>query len=387
MKIVKQIANITRGECLNTFKYSFDGIAVPTLVYDDKPDPICFKIRGETAKHKLPIDISSLAKMLQDDTFEPSFRYFLDGSRRIFKVGDIVYGNRIYPVIAGQIGVGCCARLHSQMKKHAYKRRIVVSLPKVACNDGFDAELHYFNMLCKQINEASRDLPGFVNVDAVISYDTSISKTDKFEDKAVAKIQMLMIEEEKNMVKELVAENKLGSRSYLLKDGSLEYAVVDERKNQSLASFKNNYKWVVGVSKSFNPENCLDKANRNFSKSLVELPLYHRTPVQMYTPSYTSQGGDMKYAVWYVRIRTNQCTGNAFGGILKIEKLLVDEDEIENGLDSEEVDMITANIINERNPVCYGRDARWANHLYPVYVTESYVKSQYLGHDAFMNLF
>ena len=48
-------------------------------------------------------------------------------------------------------------------------------------------------------------------------------------------------------------------------------------------------------------------------------------------------------------------------------------------LDSEEVDMITANIIHERNPVCYGADRRWANHLYPIYVTESYVKSKYLG--------
>jgi hypothetical protein len=35
-------------------------------------------------------------------------------------------------------------------------------------------------------------------------------------------------------------------------------------------------------------------------------------------------------------------------------------------------------IINERNPVCYGSDDRWANHLYPIYLTEKYIKSQYL---------
>ena len=28
-------------------------------------------------------------------------------------------------------------------------------------------------------------------------------------------------------------------------------------------------------------------------------------------------------------------------------------------LDTEEVDLISANIINERNPVCYGEDNRW----------------------------
>ena len=49
--------------------------------------------------------------------------------------------------------------------------------------------------------------------------------------------------------------------------------------------------------------------------------------------------------------------------------------------------IFTANIINERNPVCYGADRRWANHLYPIYVTESYVKSKYLGESMFLNLF
>lgn len=49
--------------------------------------------------------------------------------------------------------------------------------------------------------------------------------------------------------------------------------------------------------------------------------------------------------------------------------------------------MITANIINERNPVCYGADHRWANHLYPIYVTETFVKSKYLGENMFLNLF
>jgi hypothetical protein len=56
-------------------------------------------------------------------------------------------------------------------------------------------------------------------------------------------------------------------------------------------------------------------------------------------------------------------------------------------LNSEEVDLITTNIINERNPVCYGSDSRWANHLYPVYLTESFIKSKYLSDLNFLNLF
>lgn len=95
----------------------------------------------------------------------------------------------------------------------------------------------------------------------------------------------------------------------------------------------------------------------------------------------------MYFAVWFVRIRDTVHTLNAFDGILKIEKILINDKQIEQGLDSEEVDAITAHIINERLPVCYGADRRWANHLYPVYVTESFIKSKYLGENMFLNLF
>ena len=95
----------------------------------------------------------------------------------------------------------------------------------------------------------------------------------------------------------------------------------------------------------------------------------------------------MKYAVWYIRIRDKKYTINAFDGILKIEKILVTDEQIRHGLQTEEVDYISANIINERNPVCYGGDSRWANHLYPVYVTERYAKSKYMSDTMFLNLF
>ena len=73
--------------------------------------------------------------------------------------------------------------------------------------------------------------------------------------------------------------------------------------------------------------------------------------------------------------------------ILKIEKMLMTGHENDYGLMTDEVDAITANIINERNPVCYGSDARWANHLYPVYMTESYCKSRFKSDVQFINLF
>lgn len=49
--------------------------------------------------------------------------------------------------------------------------------------------------------------------------------------------------------------------------------------------------------------------------------------------------------------------------------------------------MISANLIREAHPVCYGSDSRWANHLYPVYLTESFCKSHYIDSNIILNLF
>lgn len=68
-----------------------------------------------------------------------------------------------------------------------------------------------------------------------------------------------MIQKEKDMVEELVRQKMLSQDDYLLKDGSLEYQVHNLKTEKELAIFKNNYQFVVGVSKSFNPAKCFDK--------------------------------------------------------------------------------------------------------------------------------
>ena len=90
--------------------------------------------------------------------------------------------------------------------------------------------------------------------------------------------------------------------------------------------------------------------------------------------------------MWYVRIRDKKQTRTPFDGVVKVEKILMPEEE-ESGVDSEIIDLLSANIINERNPTCYGTDRRWANHLYPVYLTEAFIKSRYMSTEMFLHLF
>ena len=188
------------------------------------------------------------------------------------------------------------------------------------------------------------------------------------------------------MVAELVKDERLGQDAYLLKDGSLEYKIMKTGREdlRTLQKIKHNYSWVVGVSKSFNPESCLDHTGKPNSNYIADLPVFHRTPVARY--ENIEYLGDVPFGVWYIRLRDKKRTQTPFDGVVKVEKIMMDK-EIDDGIDSDVIDLISANIINERNPTCYGTDRRWANHLYPVFLTESYVKSRYISTEMFLHLF
>lgn len=195
-----------------------------------------------------------------------------------------------------------------------------------------------------------------------------------------------MIQSEKEMVAELVKEGLINQDNYLLKDGSLEYKPMKSGRYdlRELQKIKNNYRWVIGVSKSFNPETIFDHTGHHNANYIAELPLFHRTPVARY--ENRDFLGDVQFGVWYIRIRDKKYTRTPFDGVIKVEKIIMDE-EYEKGIDSEEIDLLSATLINERTPTCYGTDKRWANHLYPVFLTESFVKSKYMSTEMFLNLF
>lgn len=346
-KIMEIIAKETKGKSYHTYKYSYDSIGLPSIDYDDDPNKIMkWKDSAETGSPKRPIDLKPLADQLQEIGESPLIKYFLDGSRHVFKVDDIAYNKQVFPVVAGQIGIGCCKRENKRMYKERFYRELVLALPDKANADGWD-DTAYF---------------------------------------ASAAVQDYMVEAEKRMVAELVKDKRLGQDAYLLKDGSLEYKVMKTGREdlRTLQKIKHNYSWVIGVSKSFNPESCLDHTGKPNSNYIADLPIYHRTPVARYENREFL--GDVQFGIWYIRLRDKKRTQTPFDGVVKVEKIMMDE-EIKTGIDSDVVDLISANIINERIPTCYGTDRRWANHLYPVFLTESYVKSKYISTEMFLHLF
>ncbi len=100
--ILDYIAHETSGKNYKSFKFCFDNVEVPKLIYDDKRE-IKVKRYGETDKIKKPKSIKALADKIHSRL--PLFKYFLDGSRRTYKVDDIAYDKKLYPIIAGQINL------------------------------------------------------------------------------------------------------------------------------------------------------------------------------------------------------------------------------------------------------------------------------------------
>ncbi|MBS2210260.1 hypothetical protein KEM09_02555 [Carboxylicivirga mesophila] len=384
-RLTQYIADETDGTSYSSLKYCFDGIDVPKIQYDDHQN-ISVKRFGEIERIPKSRNLKKKAEQVQKYS-KPIFKYFLDGSRRVYKIDDIAYGNRVYPIVAGQIGVGCCIRDKKQLKKHSIENHLVLSLPRNACSTN-RVDL-FFNNLTKKINEQEYTKKRGIRISKCLFYDNrNLEAGEKYENLAIAKVQDEMIENEKKVVARLASNNFLNEDAYLLKDGSLEYKTLKGGSYSDLSIIKSNYKRVVGVSKSFNPEKCEDERGKSNANKIAELKLYHRTPAYMYESSYAKGAkGAVSFAIWYLRIRDAVYSSSPFEGIVKVEKVLVSEEEKEKGLDSEEVDLISANIINERLPVCYGSDLRWANHLYPIYLTESYIKSKYYSNKLFLNLF
>lgn len=390
-RIMEDIAEITDGRSFQSYKYNFNSIRTPTPDYDDNPDEVESWARdGETMPQNRSTDLSAYAAELAHHRPIPCLQFFLDGSRHVYHVDDISYDSRVFPVVAGQVGVACCQRIDGRMQAiQPTVRKLVVSLPNKCDKSGRHPEAFLANLRAK-LNENPRLRERGLFLDDVLVYKTADPEKGEFRDRAIATVQDYMIDAEKAMVDSLAQRGLLSQTAYLVKDGSLEYQPMQGKgKYANLKTFKGSYQYVIGVSKSFNPENCKDGRGNANARAIIDLPQFHRTPVSRIR---VKRIPDIEFAVWYIRLRKfPEQTKSPFDGVIKVEKIMVTDNETRHGrgfgLDTEDVDMISATLINERCPTCYGSDLRYANHLYPVYLTESYVKSLYLSGDVFLSLF
>lgn len=386
-------------KCYSTKKSSLDDNNTDTVSAENSDtDTIPVDTRGRFAEDDgRLVDTIKIPNSLIIST-PPYFKYFLDGSRHTYKVDDIAIGNKIFPIVAGQIIVGCCYRpdrdtfQKSNLKNdNGLRKKIVISLPKQFHTKGKPDD--FARSYCEQINEYLAANNRFaslrnVKIDKIVFYKTDgptvadASDKNRFKNSAIAQIQNEMTDEEQFLVNDLCMENKLSDDSWLIKDGSLQYnprfSNIDQDQWNNMRS---NYQNVVGVSKSFDPDLLKNYAGNKLSQVIASLKPFERTKAYKYISNHSN---GMTFAVWYLRLRKSDFRETHFSDVVKCEMLLHDPS---HPIKTSTIDAISANLIREAYPVCFGSDTRWANHLYPIYLTETFCKSHYMDSNIFLSLF
>ena len=189
-KILEYIQKQGNGkfQCYKTKKISLDLSDNDTLDYDDKAriQTTSSKI-AETDRSRVgTVPLKNLIK--KDNISPPLFHFFLDGSRHTYKVDDIGIGKKIFPIVAGQIIVGCCEKEdRDTFKKFDLCSKIVMAMP-----DDFDDDSGGVNF-CRSYCE---------NLNNEIAKNKLVKEETNFSD--IVKCEMLLLKEDQQLESETI---------------------------------------------------------------------------------------------------------------------------------------------------------------------------------------
>lgn len=340
--------------------------------YQDEGDEI--KAIGKPFETNDSNKIRKYDLFAEDRTFS-NFSFFMDGSRRTYKIGDIVIdgGKKIYPVVIAQIRAGCTER-DGAKKLHSHqtilRKNLLLLSDKINTVD--------FREIQQRLMRTAVAKEMFLEV---VSYRFESEKHNIPVNAAIAKANSMMHDMEIEILSNMVKSGSLDTDRMLVVDGPLQFLRQDTGKPEFSDLFYN----VIGVSKSFNPmlpaSGKSKRGGTQIGAELLKLEYGERTPVFM-----KENDRSRRFGVWYLRIRPKNRVSNPLEGIIKIEKMAL-EDYYDSGIPTDIIDTISLSLLNECSPTCYGRDERWASHLYPVYLTETLIKSTFESDLVFINNF
>lgn len=207
-RVTQALAKITGRQCFETYRRCLDKERLSSLEYD-YCDQEFMAQQGETIRYEGTRDISSIAADWAGH--EPAFKLFLDGSRRTYKIVDMPIGSQVFPIVAGQVGVGVCKRDSRRVTPCELMFDIVLAVPDKINPDGggFRQNTAYCADLLEKLNRAQSR----VRINDIVFYSSQLKDRENFEDKAVSRIQEYMITHEKAMVDRLVQKRILTDRS------------------------------------------------------------------------------------------------------------------------------------------------------------------------------
>lgn len=304
-----KFTEITHGKSFFSLKHEvIDSDPLLSLDFEDRELEVIFDKPGEDTKPKKTISLTKLVKEHSKNDSPPLFKYFLDGTRRVYHVDDVEYSGDVFPIIVGQVAISCLKR---QKREFGVLNpsicHFVLSVPVISLPDRYRGDFNRFKKeLINDLHSKSKLRKVSAELGEVFFYQ-DVDRTKIGSDlmnNAKTPIQTYMNDLEIDTVKGIAERNLLDDATFLLKDGSLNYFDTKKYSKQKFSEVRYNFEHVVGVSKRFSPDLLRDKRKKSIAGKLAELPLYSRTPVYKYYDKKTNNN----FSVWYLRIRKQPIT-------------------------------------------------------------------------------
>ena len=331
--------------------------------FDISPEPTESDARPPRGKYlETPRPV---ARFLQVDPIADNdpllFRYFIDGSQRVTNAGYVVdTKNRYLPLIIAQIGVATTELQGSRLHVKHYDATNTLFFPDSFSDEDLRAAETY---ACTAARTSRLPLD--------LAFDRyEVDDTDRRPpvDRARARILHRMHGMEVDRIAALAKAGDVSRDALLLIDGSIDFYVDMDR-------YKEAFRNVVGVAKTFDLHRpyLSGSAAERVGALVSRLPTAHRTPAR------GTAHRNRTIASWYLRLhgRNRMASLEYPDGVVKVEVFPDNPTHDSPKLDAARCDRISEHIYALRAPATPNADSRWASHLYPIHLTERYIKTQF----------
>lgn len=286
------------------------------------------------------------------------FKYFLDGSMKTTTAGHIVDPKgRCLPILLAQVAVAATRLENSFLEVEEYRHKNVLYFPNTFSE---------FDRI--QLSTLVTSVSG----QAETAFDLSVCyyEYERREDpmaSARSKVLKTMHSMEIDQIGDLAKARKLRRESLLLIDGSLQFY-------ENLSKYREAFQNVVGVAKSFELHNQVGKGKKAKQVGTIVASLEHRHR----TVAHEVKLRNMSIGSWYLRLHPARRLTSISDGVVKLE--VFPEYPTTNtsmNLSSSRCQRLSQDVLALRHPATPKTDSRWASHLYPVYMTERYLKLRF----------
>ena len=285
---------------------------------------------------------------------EHGFRYFIDGSARTYFIGTVLEQDRSTPVQVSQVGAAMVRREDDGRICLADSRRtILLTLEKSQVSES----------LWQALEQALAGVADYTLCDSATNNRyAEAMQLQESRPRGAHRANWHMRELEIKLAQSLPRAND-------------EWLVVDGSLGNEFETWRGAP--LVGVAKTFRRDSRFEfgtgpRARKiNLFGLLKDLQENQRTIV-------FPRNNEGRIVFWYVRIRPQKGLDYPLMGVIKVEMPNPDREPV----DSQLVDRISGWLIAERRVTPYGRDGRWHAHLYPIYIAEQVIRSQFYSEEV-----